>query len=137
MSTKYLDSSGLAYFWSQLKTLLSGKQTKITASGILKGDGSGGVTAATSGTDYAAASHNHAASNITSGTLGVARGGTGQSSLTSGSYLVGNGTSGVSLKTAAQVLSDIGAQAAITYSTTDLTAGTSALSTGTFYAVYE
>lgn len=31
---------------------LDGKQAKITASGILKGDGSGGVTAATSGTDY-------------------------------------------------------------------------------------
>ena len=29
------------------------KQTKITASGLLKGDGSGGVTAAKAGTDYA------------------------------------------------------------------------------------
>lgn len=29
------------------------KQTKITASGLLKGDGSGGVTAAEAGTDYA------------------------------------------------------------------------------------
>ena len=32
----------------------SGRQAKITASGILKGDGSGGVTAATAGTDYQA-----------------------------------------------------------------------------------
>lgn len=31
---------------------LSGKQDKITASGILKGDGQGGVSAATPGTDY-------------------------------------------------------------------------------------
>ena len=31
---------------------LDGKQAKITASGILKGDGSGGVSAATAGTDY-------------------------------------------------------------------------------------
>lgn len=31
---------------------LSGKQDKITASGILKGDGQGGVSAATAGTDY-------------------------------------------------------------------------------------
>lgn len=31
---------------------LAGKQSKITASGILKGDGNGGVTAATAGTDY-------------------------------------------------------------------------------------
>ena len=32
---------------------LSGKQSKITASGILKGDGAGGVSAAKAGTDYA------------------------------------------------------------------------------------
>ena len=56
----------------------------------------------------AASSHNHAASNITSGTLGVARGGTGASTLTSGSYILGNGTSAVQFKTAAQVLSHIG-----------------------------
>lgn len=31
---------------------LSGYQTKITASGVLKGNGSGGVSAATAGTDY-------------------------------------------------------------------------------------
>ena len=30
----------------------SGKQTKITATGILKGDGNGGVSAAVAGTDY-------------------------------------------------------------------------------------
>ena len=41
------------------------RQAKITASGLLKGDGSGGVSAATAGTDYAAASHSHG--NITSG----------------------------------------------------------------------
>lgn len=34
-------------------TAIAGKQAKITASGILKGDGSGGVSAATAGTDYA------------------------------------------------------------------------------------
>lgn len=33
---------------------LDGKQNKITASGILKGDGQGGVSAATAGTDYQA-----------------------------------------------------------------------------------
>lgn len=33
---------------------ISGKQDEITASGILKGDGSGGVTAAVEGTDYQA-----------------------------------------------------------------------------------
>lgn len=35
---------------------VSGKQARITASGLLKGDGSGGVSAAVKGTDYAAPS---------------------------------------------------------------------------------
>lgn len=38
------------------KVDLSGKQNKITASGMLKGDGAGGITAAEAGTDYAAPS---------------------------------------------------------------------------------
>ena len=37
-------------------TIDSGKQAKITASGLLKGNGSGGVSAAVKGTDYAAPS---------------------------------------------------------------------------------
>ena len=36
------------------KATWNGKQAKITASGILKGDGNGGVTAAVAGTDYQA-----------------------------------------------------------------------------------
>lgn len=43
----------------------TGRQAKITASGVLKGDGSGGVTAATAGTDFAAVSHSHTVSQIT------------------------------------------------------------------------
>jgi len=39
---------------SATQTALDGKQTKITASGITKGDGNGGITAATAGTDYLA-----------------------------------------------------------------------------------
>lgn len=49
----YLDNTGLNYFWGKIKSALSSKQNKITASGILKGDGAGGVTAAEAGTDYA------------------------------------------------------------------------------------
>lgn len=37
---------------SAIQTQIDGKQAKVTASGILKGDGSGGVSAATAGTDY-------------------------------------------------------------------------------------
>lgn len=59
----------------------------------------------------AASSHEHSAGNITSGTFGVARGGTGKASVTSGSYLVGNGTGAMTEKTPAQVLSHIGAAA--------------------------
>ena len=49
----YLDNTGLNYFWGKIKSALSSKQNKITASGILKGDGAGGIEAATPGTDYA------------------------------------------------------------------------------------
>lgn len=52
-----------------------------------------GVTAAQVGA--AASSHNHSTSNITSGTLGVARGGTGKATHTSNAVLTGNGTSAV------------------------------------------
>ena len=38
------------------RAALNDKQAKITASGLLKGDGAGGVTTATKGTDYAGAS---------------------------------------------------------------------------------
>lgn len=48
----YLDNTGLSYFWGKIKSALSSKQNKITASGMLKGDGAGGVTAAAPGTDY-------------------------------------------------------------------------------------
>ncbi|MGI5873548.1 MAG: hypothetical protein ACOX8R_02665 [Bacillota bacterium] len=43
----------------------------------------------------AAASHGHAAGDITSGTLGVARGGTGKATHTSNAVLTGNGTGAV------------------------------------------
>lgn len=42
--------------------------------------------------------HSHKTSEINSGTLGVARGGTGASSLASGKALVGNGTGAVSMR---------------------------------------
>ena len=44
---------------------------------------------------FTPSSHTHAASDITSGTLGVARGGTGQATLEANKVLVGNGTSGI------------------------------------------
>ena len=47
------------------------------------------------GIGAAPSEHNHSASNINSGTLGVARGGTGKATHTSNAVLTGNGTSGV------------------------------------------
>jgi hypothetical protein len=57
--------------------------------------------------------HPHSAADITSGTLAVARGGTGAGSYTAGSYLIGNGTSAFGVKTPAQVLTDINAAAKV------------------------
>lgn len=91
----------------------------------------GAATADHTHSNYAASSHNHTASNITSGTLGVARGGTGKSSVTSGNFLVGNGTSSLTEKTPAQVLSAIGAAASShNHSATNITSGTLAVSRG-------
>lgn len=73
-----------------------------------------GSAAYTDSSAYATSSHNHSVDNITSGTLPVSRGGTGAT-------------------TAASALSNLG----ITYSTTDLTAGSSSLTTGAIYIVYE
>src|SRR5690606_16449461 len=72
----------------------------------------------------APASHNHSASQITSGTLPVARGGTGLSSLTAGSYLRASSSSAFELRTPAQVRSDIGAApASHTHSPADVGLG--------------
>lgn len=78
---------------------------------ILRWSGSAWINNTLAEAGIAAASHAHSASDITSGTLVVARGGTGLATLTSGSFLVGNGTGNVTLRTASQVLSDIGAAA--------------------------
>ena len=73
----------------------------------------------------AAESHNHSASDINSGILGIANGGTGKSSITSGNYLVGNGTGALAEKTPSQVLSDIGAAGSShNHAASDITSGT-------------
>lgn len=56
---QYAQNGGYTGTEAQFNTDLAavgGKQDKITASGILKGDGAGGVSAAVKGTDYAAPS---------------------------------------------------------------------------------
>lgn len=78
---------------------------------IYAGPGSGSAAAPTFRALVEADIPSLSAGKITSGTFGVARGGTGLSTITAGSYMIGNGTNAVSLKTPAQVLSDIGAAA--------------------------
>lgn len=62
------------------------------------------------------------ASKITSGTLPVARGGTGLSSLATGNFLRAASSSTLELRTPAQVLSDIGALASSSYTAADVLA---------------
>lgn len=89
----------------------------VGAGNFLSGNGTAALNERTpaqvlSDIGAAASSHTHAAGDIASGTLGVARGGTGLASVTAGNFLTGNGTGAMNSRTPAQVLSDIGAQAA-------------------------
>lgn len=60
-------------------------------------------------TGFALSSHSHSAANITSGTLAVARGGTGIASYSGPNYLRASTATTIVEMTPAQVLSDIGA----------------------------
>lgn len=59
---------------------------------------------------FAPETHEHAAGDVTSGTLSVARGGTGRATLTSGRFLRGNGTGQVTLSTPAAALTAMGVE---------------------------
>lgn len=94
---------------------LNDKQSKITANGILKGDGTGTITAAEE-TEVSLV-------EITKNTVGLGN--------------VDNTTDAEKpVSTAQQAALDTKAPA-YTYGTNDLTAGTSTLATGTLYFVYE
>ncbi|MGE7139660.1 tail fiber domain-containing protein [Luteibacter sp. NPDC031894] len=62
-------------------------------------------------TSFPPADHKHSASDITSGTLPVPRGGTGAATLAPGGFLVGNGTDPITALAPADALSAIGAAA--------------------------
>ena len=94
---------------------LNDKQSKITANGILKGDGTGAVTAAEE-TEVSLV-------EITKNTVGLGN--------------VDNTTDAEKPISIAQQAALDAKAPAYTYGTNDLTAGTSTLATGTLYFVYE
>lgn len=82
----------------------SAVQAKITASGLLKGDGAGGITA--------------------NGTISVAQGGTGNTTLTSNAVLCGNGTSAIKkVATASGAAYATSANGALTFGTLPVAQG--------------
>ena len=95
---------------------IQGNGTTLT-NGTYDGSAAKTVNITASSIGAAASSHNHAASEITSGTLGVARGGTGQTTTAPAV-----GTSGLRASYAG---------------TADMTPGSSSLTTGVLYFVYE
>lgn len=92
---------------------LSNVTITANASGeILKWNGSAWINNTLTEAGISATGHAHSASDVTSGTLAVARGGTGIASYTTGNFLSASGATTLVQRTPAQVLSDIGAAAA-------------------------
>lgn len=91
----------------------TGAQGATGPQGPAGADGAPGTTQWSGITDkptsFPPAAHNHAATDVTSGTLPVSRGGTGRSTLTSGCFLRGNGTSAVTMSTPADARLAMGA----------------------------
>lgn len=59
----------IATVQNRLQTQIDAITSQFYTNGMLKGDGTGSVSAATAGVDYAAASHSHSASSISAGTF--------------------------------------------------------------------
>lgn len=83
--------------------------------------------------NYAAASHNHSADNITSGTLPVGRGGTGATTFTSGAALIGNDTGAITTR----AITNMTTKNYITYNTNLMTTNTLAYWNGAYSSAGE
>ncbi len=143
-----LDNNGWVYYRTPEQILsdigapaADTKQEKITASGILKGDGTT-ISQAVAGTDYAAADHTH--SDVTTEASGLMSAAdktkldgivNGANKTTVDSYLSSSSTNPVQNKVINTALNK--KAPAYTYSMTDLTPGTSTLETGKLYIVYK
>lgn len=86
--------------------------TSNSSGELLKWNGSAWINNTLAEAGIAATSHAHSASDVTSGTLAVARGGTGIASYTTGNFLQASGATTLVQRTPAQVLDDIDAAAA-------------------------
>lgn len=98
---KYLDNNGMLYFWQKIKNTFA-----LATHGHAISD----VTDLQTTLDgKSATGHKHAAGDITSGTLGVSRGGTGKSTITG--IIKGNGTSAFSAASASDLVTLLGTNA--------------------------
>jgi hypothetical protein len=81
---------------------------------------------------YASATHTHSAADINSGTLATGRGGTGLTGFTASNYLRALNATTLENRTPAQVLADIGAQAAGSYAAASHVHAASQVTAGNF-----
>ena len=88
-----VESTGIMYYVVDDSALGSEDAFSVFTAGAASSVDWSGIT--NKPTSFTPSSHNHSASNITSGTLGVARGGTGTTTFTSGAVLIGNGTGAI------------------------------------------
>lgn len=104
---KYLDDSGLSHFLQKLKSLFASKGEAVKS---ITRSGSTFTAAKADDTTFTFDQKDEwAASDITSGTLGVARGGTGASTLGVGVvYHSVSGTSALSIASASDIVSSLG-----------------------------
>ena len=110
--------------------------TAYTSGNVLIGNGTGAITTLSrSGIDTRAtfppAIHPHSAADITTGTLAVARGGTGLASYTAGNYIRASGATTLEQLTPAQVRTDIGAGTVSSIATGNGITGGTITTTGT------
>lgn len=98
----------------------SGSGNAVTA---ISADANGALTV-TKGSTFSLSTHTHAAGDVTSGTFGVARGGTGRSTLTSNAILAGNTTSAINMiATASGALYATAANGAASFGTLPIAQG--------------
>lgn len=107
---KYLNESGLSHFLSKLKSLFAFKSEAVKS--ITRSGSTFTATKANNTTFTFNQKDKWAASDITSGTLGVARGGTGVSTLGAGMvYHSASGTGALSIASASNIASALGTTA--------------------------